>query len=425
MDKSPIKINISGSKSITNRILILCALSNQKILIKNIGICEDVICMIDSLKKLGIKILRKGNDLEITGNNGNFAKQNKKLIKLNTKNAGTTTRFLTALCVFCKNNILIDGNSRIKERPIKELTDALKNLGANIKTDNGYLPLKISPTVKTGGSIKIKGNISSQFISALLLTQFLSKQNTVINIEQKLYSRPYIEMTIKLLNQLGIKVLNKNFKQLMIKGNQVPKSQKIIKIEPDASSASYIGEFCAINKKSAIIENLNKNSIQGDIKFLDYLKKMGCKISNEKEGIKITGPKLLKPLGKIDFNETPDLVMTFAVLAMFAKGKTKICNIENLRIKESDRISALENEIKKFGIKVNTGKDFIEIQGSREILEKNHLSKITINTYNDHRIAMCFGVLRNLFPNMKIENPSCVKKSYVNFWNDTVKLNSI
>lgn len=403
MSNKIIKISVPGSKSITNRVLPLLALSKQKTILKNIGICDDTMYMTKALKKL------------------KFTKQSKP-IKIFTGNAGTTTRFLTAFSTLTKNKVIITGDSRMNKRPIGELTKALNLLGAKVETKNVFPPITIHPQKIQGGKIHIPGNISSQYISALLITLPFAKKNSELIIDKKLLSKPYIEITLKVLQQFKIKIVNKNFAHFKIQGNQKISAPKTFVIESDASSASYSAAYTALHPgKSVLLKNIHKNSIQGDIKFLDFLKKMGCKISHKKEGTQITSPKILKSLGTVDMNGTPDLVMTFAVLAMFVKGKTRITNIANLKIKESDRISALESEISKFKVRIKTSKDFIEITGDPSKL-KNTKSSILINTYNDHRIAMSFGILTDLIPNLKIENPNCVRKSYTTFWKDLKKI---
>lgn len=400
-----IKITVPGSKSIANRALLLNALTGNKTKLKNLPKCNDTKYMINGLKEL-----------------------TKKSPKLDTGNAGTTTRFLTAYATLLNKKVIIDGDKRMRERPIQALADALNKLGAKVQTENGCPPATIYPQKPIGGEIKLPGNISSQYLSAILMIAAFCPQKTIIRIEQKLYSKPYIEMTIKLMKRFRIRITNKNFRQFVIQP-QTPRPPSTYTIEADASSASYIGAFAALNpKKLVILKNINKKSIQGDIKFLDYLKKMGCKIGYTRLDTKIQGPKKLKSLGIIDMNNTPDLVMTFAVLAAFAAGKTKITNIGNLRIKETDRLKALENELKKLGVKVQTGIDYIEIQGRREASPQGErsvlspISKITIHTYNDHRIAMAFGILTSQFPQIRIENPNCVSKSYTTFWRDLKKL---
>jgi len=400
-----IQIQVPGSKSITNRVLPLLVLCKKKTSIKNIGICDDTSYMIKALKKL------------------KFKKQSNP-IKIFTGNAGTTTRFLTAFSTLTENTVIIEGDKRMNTRPISELTKALNSLGAKVETKNGCTPVKIHSKKIQGGKIHIPGNISSQYITALLLTLPFAEKNSELIIDKKLLSKPYVEMTIKLLQQFGIEIVNKNFAHFKIKGNQTIKPPKTFIVESDASSASYLAAHATLHPgKPVMLKNIRKNSIQGDIKFLEYLRKMGCEIVETKIGTIVKGTKNIKSLGKVDMNETPDLVMTFTILAMFTKGKTIIHNIENLRIKESDRISALETEIRKFGIKVKTGKDFIEIIGDPKKIH-SITSPITIETYNDHRIAMSFAVLKDTVPKLKIENPSCVNKSYPTFWKDLKKLTS-
>lgn len=448
--KKAISITTPGSKSITNRVLVLAALSNRKTTIKNAANCDDTNYMVRALNKLGVKTVQKGSTITVHGrtNPTNTVKS-----KLFTGNAGTTTRFLAAFCTLLGRKIEIDGDKRMRERPIGELLKVLNTLGAKVTSKTGCPPFTVHPDKLIGGSCNLPGNISSQYLSAILLTTPFAQKDTIINIEQELYSKPYIEMTIKVLKDFGIKVLNKNFRQFVIRGNQKIKAIKSYTVESDASSASYIGAYAALNPEKDIkIENLSHKSIQGDIKFLDYLKKIGCKITypakTSDKTIYIKGPNKLKSLGMVDMNKTPDLVMTFAVLALFTPGKTKIINIANLRIKETDRIAALKNELSKLGAKVKEGKDFIEIESSTEFLEfvqfnrlktvpqnkqknkkKSHQKiqesakiKVLINTYNDHRIAMAFGILRNILTNLKIQNPKCVSKSYTTFWEDLKQL---
>lgn len=396
--KKPIEIKVPGSKSITNRALVFSAMANGETVIENAAICDDTKYMLRALKKL---------------------KQKKNPIKIYTGNAGTTTRFLTALATITDNTIEINGDKRMRERPIKELVKALNLLGANVKDTNGYLPITIYPQKPSGGKINLPGNISSQYLSAILMIAPRLDHTTIIKVDQKLYSKPYIDMTIKMAKSFGIKIKNKNFEQFIIKPQKIT-APKVYKVESDASSASYPAAYAALRaQKPVLLIDIKKDSLQGDIKFLEFLKKMGCKITKHKKGTIITGLKKLKSLGKVDMNQTPDLVMTFAVLALFTPGTTTITNIENLRIKETDRIAALKNELKKLGAVIETGKNYIKIQGLKEI---NHKKSVTIETYNDHRIAMSFGILKDIFPNIKIKNPNCVSKSYTTFWKDLKKL---
>ncbi len=389
-----VSISIPGSKSIANRALVLAHLSRNKTKFKNLPNCTDVTLMQKALKSL-----------------------NK--AKINTGDAGTTTRFITALATLQNRKITIDGTTHMRKRPIRPLITALNGLGAKVTSKTGCPPLTIHPKVPTGGQISLPGNISSQYLSALLMIAPTLEKETIINIEQKLCSTPYIDLTLEIMKDFGIKVTNKNYKQFKIKPQKIT-PQKTLSIEPDASSASYIGAFAAFHPKThVLLKGLNKNSIQGDISFLKHLKKMGCLITQKPTGTLIQGPKKLKSLGKIDMNETPDLVMTFAILAIFTEGKTTIKNIENLRIKETDRLKALKTELTKIGIKVKTTKNSITIIGDPNLTPK----KTTIETYNDHRIAMSFAIANTRLHTLIITNPTCVQKSYTQFWDDLAELN--
>ena len=409
------QIKLKGSKSITNRALLLSHLakiqSGKKTRLKNIGECDDTFYMQRGLAKLI----------------GPIAKEP---VRIYLGNAGTATRFLTALSTVTGKLVTITGCKRMKKRPIKHLVDALNKLGADIsyKSKQGYPPLQIKASKLKGGSVQIPGNISSQYISALLIISPLTQKGITIHIEEPIFSKPYIEMTIKLMKKFGIKVeASKNFKILKVKAGQKytpPKSGSLL-IEGDASSASYLGAYAALTPDRPVtISPIPTRSIQGDIAFITHLRKMGCRITHTGTKITIQGPKTLKPLGEIDMNKTPDLVMTFAVLAAFVPGTTRLTNIENLRIKECDRLHALKNELTKLGVKVTTGKDYIEIKGGHA-REKHALKKSAkINTYNDHRIAMATGVLKKtVLPRLRIQTPSVVRKSYPEFWSDLNKLN--
>lgn len=412
--KASRSIQVPCSKSILNRILILSALTNSSINIQNAELCDDTTYMIKGLEKLGHKIKYKNNTITFTPG------KNPEPAKIFTGNAGTTTRFLTAYSTLLASSITITGDKRMQERPILELVKALKTLGAKITCPTSCPPVKILPSVLQGGNLTLPGNISSQYLSAILMVAPFAQEKVTINIDQKLCSTPYVKLTLSTMKSFNLKVMNKKLKQFIITP-QKGKKLKNFTIESDASSGSYPAAFATLNpEREIILENLNKKSLQGDIKFLNYLNVMGAKITQSKNNLKIQGPKKLKSLGKVNMNETPDLVMTFAVLAMFTQGKTKIYDVENLRIKETDRLKALENEIKKFGIKVKTGKDFIEITGNPKLLENKKITQksIQIKTYDDHRIAMCFGILKNHFPKMVTENPLCVSKSYTSFWCD-------
>ncbi|MGB9664412.1 MAG: 3-phosphoshikimate 1-carboxyvinyltransferase [Ignavibacteria bacterium] len=398
------------SKSHTNRALILAALADGISIIKNYAICEDTIYMIKALKKLGVKIEHKEDELLVHGKAGKFNKQN---VKLYCGNAGTTFRFLTALSIFNQGEIILTGSKRMLERPIGDLVDALKQLDVKIESNNGYPPVKIFGGYFKPQTIRINAKKSSQFLSALLLIMPILGKNFSIELEDELPSLPYVKMTLQTLKDFGVKIHHSDFRKFFLKKDLKLKSTKII-IESDASSATYLLGAAAVLKKNIKVYGLKKNTTQADIKFLKVLEKMGCTVEWGKEFVKLRGKKIRGI--SIDMNDAPDSVPALTVVSLFAEGKTLIKNIENLRYKESDRIQALANELSKLGAKVRTGKDFIEINPTEKY------KPAVIETYNDHRIAMSFAIAQLKIPEIKIKNPECVKKSFPNFWSEFNKM---
>ncbi len=392
------------SKSLTNRALVLAAIANGKTIISNYAICDDTIYMIRSLKKFGVKIIEENSRLIVNGTGGNFKKDN---LTIYCGNAGTTFRFLTALSILNRGKVVLTGSKRMLQRPIGSLVDALKQLDVKIESNNGFPPVTIESGKFKPEKIKINPAISSQFLSALLMIMPVLGKDFSIEIDGELPSLPYVTMTLQVLKKFGVKIEHNHFRFFYLKNNLKLNRTEIF-IESDASSATYFLGSAAILKKSIRVNGLSKNSIQADLKFIRVLEKMGCEISWGKNSLTLRGKKL-KGIS-IDMNDAPDSVPTLAVVSLFAEGKTVIKNIGNLRFKESDRISALANEIRKLGTEVIAGEDYLEIHPS-----KNY-KPATIETYNDHRIAMSFALCQLIISGVKIKNPECVKKSFPNFW---------
>ncbi|QJC36582.1 3-phosphoshikimate 1-carboxyvinyltransferase [Enterobacteriaceae endosymbiont of Donacia simplex] len=410
-------IFLPGSKSISNRVLLLSALAKGNTKLINLLNSDDINHMLNALKKLNIKFILSKSKTEclIIGNNGIF--KPKKKLKLFLGNAGTVIRPLTAvLSLNSECDIILTGEPRMKERPIKHLVDSLKNGGAIIN----YLEKKNFPPIHIKGGfqgtkiLEIEGSISSQFLTSLLIICPLIKQNTLINITNNLVSKPYIDITIKLMKIFGIHVENHNYQQFKISGQQNYISPGKYIIEGDASSASYFLSAAAIKGGTVKLNNINKNSIQGDIKYVNVLQKMGAIINYGKNYISCT-KNTLKSIN-MDLNNIPDVAMTIAVTSLFAKGITTIKNIYNWRVKETDRLKAMSNELKKTGAKIITGYDYIIIYPPKQIKE------VIIETYNDHRIAMCFSLLSLSNNSVSIINPNCTSKTYPNFFKDFKKI---
>ena len=404
------QVTLPGSKSITNRILLLSAIADGATTIIGPLISDDTLHMIDALKKLQVDLTQKDNgDILIHGTRGNFKNKSAEIF---LGNAGTAFRPLTAALSFSKGQYTLSGLPRMHERPIKDLVDALLQLNADITYlgQEGYPPLKISPSeIMINGPIKIRGDISSQFLTSLLMAMPLTKKEVVIEIEGDLISKPYIDITLNFMARFGIHVKKIDWKHFVIPGSTSYVSPGEIFVEGDASSASY---FLAAGALAGDIEvkGIGRNSIQGDVKFAEALVLMGADINILEASIQVTKVAALQAIN-LDCNHIPDAAMTLAVLALFAKGTTKLLNIGSWRVKETDRIKAMATELRKLGAAVTEGNDFIEITPPLKI--KEH---VEIDTYDDHRMAMCFSLvsLRNI--PITINDPACVNKTFPTYF---------
>lgn len=384
-------VNIPGSKSLTNRALIMASLSDGKSVIKNYSKSNDSIVLIKALKKLKIEIIENDNELKITGNMGEFKPFNG---RLDVEEAGTAMRFLTSLVVLVPGRVSLTGSKRLMERPINELKEALLKIKA--------------------GEVSIKGDISSQFISSLLMIAPVLEKGLKIKIIGKLVSRSYIDMTIDLMKKFGVRVKNNKYKSFLVKNQKIISTDYLV--EGDASGASYFWAIAAVTGCQIKVKNINPDSVQGDVKFPDILKKMSCRVvKNTKENwIMVKGPKKLKPV-MVDMSLMPDTAQSLAVVAAFARGTTKISGLSTLRIKETDRLKALQTELSKMKIESKIDESSIAIKGGQPY-------GAIIETYNDHRMAMAFAVAGTKISGVIINNPEVVGKSFPEFWE---KFNSL
>lgn len=406
---------VPGSKSYTNRALLISALAKGKSVLYKPLISDDTRYMIKALRQLGVKIAVKKKSIEVWGNGGQFIKKpGKHIPKIYLGNAGTAVRFLTAALTLYPGQIEITGNERMQKRPIQDLVDALVQLGVKVHAlkKNGCPPLITGGGLK-GGNVAIKASDSSQFLSALLMVAPYAQKPVVIKVSKELTSRPYIDMTLSIMERFGAQVINKNYREFQVFYNYEPLKYTI---EPDASSATYPYALAALHQSTVQIPNLDCDSQQADMFFLHVLKIMGCTVDIFR-CLKVRGPKKLLPLGKIDLNRCPDAAMTVAILAALAKGKSTLTGLATLRLKETDRLHALAVELTKVGVKVVEKKDALIIDGNPETLHG-----ATIETYDDHRMAMCFGILGTCVPGITILNAECVSKTYPTFWKDIQKL---
>ena len=414
------KIRVPGSKSITQRALICASIADGVTKIKNPLICEDTELLINALKELGIKIIQGDDEIYVSGNKGIFKSFGEKRIYMG--NNGTGLRFLITLAGFYPDKVTIFGNERLNQRPVDELVESLKRANGEVE----YIENKGFPPVMVGSfkdriknEISIKAKKSSQSVSSLLLSGVLFKNGLKLNVNEDIPSKPYVEMTIQIMKEFGVNV--KSEKNILIVPKKIYKSIDF-KVEGDFSSSSYFFIIPFFKETPITVENLNyKRSPQPDKHFLNILIEMGAKIEINYNSVTVY-PSKLRPI-EVNMAEIPDVVPTLAVLSSIVKGETLIKNIEHLRYKESDRINAIEVNLKKFGIDVESGKDYLKIIGKdkREIIKFCKIP-IKIETFNDHRIAMSFAVFKLLGLNIDFDNKECVKKSFPDFWEKFKKI---
>lgn len=405
--KKPAKatVEIPGSKSYTNRALVMAALTKGSVSLANPLYSEDTEAMLGCLKALGIHIETFADKIIVHGDlsdiqNGSF--------ELYANDSGTTIRFLLALLCLAPGTKLLKGSTRLNERPIKDLVDALKCLGAKIDylEKEGQSPLQIHPSsLCSANSITIDASMSSQFYSALLMIAPMLK-GLKIHSREVIISRPYVDMTIDAMRQWGIDVLQMEDGSYHVQSGQHYKKD-LYTIEGDYSSAGYFFAAAVLTQSTISLKNLNPDSLQADRKFLDILSSMGNEIKIDDDVITITGKQILPH--SIDMEDCPDQVQTMAVLAAFAKGTTVISGVRSLRLKETERVLALKTELAKMDIKTEDTHDTLTIYGGNP-------RAATIDTYEDHRMAMAFAVAGTKLSGMKINNPEVVNKTFPGFW---------
>jgi 3-phosphoshikimate 1-carboxyvinyltransferase len=410
-------LEVPGSKSYTNRALITAALASGVSTITSASLSTDSDAMIKALRLLGVSIEEQqtpaGTTLVVDGCGGAFTPYKG---EIDVGPAGTTMRFLTALCAGIPGiDVILKGNERMHVRPIRELATALQALGAEIDYlgTEGCPPLHIhSRSHLKGGAIAVDGSVSSQFISALLLTAPLNSAKLCIEIRGEQISKPYIDMTIQSIAEFGVTISNDKYQRYTYAPGQQFKAQAF-QVEGDASGASYLWGLAAISGGQITVRNVNPRSAQGDIHFPEILARMGCSVSQESRSITVRGAKKLSAID-IDMSSMPDTAQTLAVIAACAEGTTTIRGLSTLRVKETDRIEERHTELEKLGISSETGPDYLIVHGGAP-------SGATIKTYDDHRMAMSFAMLASKFSGIEIEEPQVVDKSFPNFWDMLIK----
>ncbi|BCO26568.1 3-phosphoshikimate 1-carboxyvinyltransferase [Rhodoferax lithotrophicus] len=414
-------ITLPGSKSISNRVLLLAALCQGTTTLHDVLDSDDTRVMLAALTTLGCRIAQTGNTVVIEGLGGQPAQKQAHLFM---GNAGTAIRPLTAALALMGGSFELSGVPRMHERPIGDLVDALRQLGCQIDYTgkDGYPPLHIGqPQLKLDAPIKVRGDVSSQFLTALLMAlPLVAKQAIVIEVVGELISRPYIEITLNLLARFGIQIQREGWQRFTVPAGCQYQTPGTLYVEADASSASYFIAAGAIAKsttgtKSIKILGLGADSIQGDIRFIEAAQAMGAKVSSGPNWLEVSqGQWPLKAID-LDCNHIPDAAMTLAVMALYAQGTTTLRNIASWRVKETDRIAAMACELRKFGATVVEGADFIQVTPPASPADWKTGS---IHTYDDHRIAMCFSLAAfnpAQWP-VRIEDPKCVAKTFPDYF---------
>lgn len=399
------EVTVPGSKSYTHRILIASALSDGICTIHNGLKSEDTLLTLKALRQLGIRIDLDDDRFVVYGTNG--------AIKPCTDpvylgNSGTSMRLLTAVAALGKGSCILTGAKRLQERPIQDLIDGLKQIGVSARAvnNNGCPPVEIKGGDIEGGSIALKCSISSQYLSALLLIAPYTKKGVEINVIQGPVSRPYVDMTVEVMERLGVGVRRAGYERFRVQSGQAYRAGSYT-VEPDCSQAGYFWAAAAITGAGIKVKGTNRNSRQGDVRFVEILEAMGCKISHEKDGIKVSGKDLAAVTA--DMADMPDMVPTLAVVAAFAKGTTVIENVAHLKAKESDRLGSVVKELSKMGIAAACSDTGMIITGGNP-------RGAEIDTYEDHRIAMSFALSGLKVPGIFIKDERCVEKSFPNFW---------
>ena len=406
-------VRLPGSKSISNRVLLLAALAEGETEIRDLLLSDDVERMLDALQTLGVCWERNGDSLDyrVRGVGGPFPVKHAELF---LGNAGTAFRPLTAALALSGGEYRLSGVPRMHERPIGDLVDALRALGADIRctANEGYPPLHLRPaSIRPGGVVRVRGDVSSQFLTALLMALPLTGVETTVEVVGELISKPYIRITLELMARFGVQVEQHGWERFVVPGGARYRSPGTVFVEGDASSASYFLAAGAIGGGPLRVEGVGRASIQGDVRFADALALLGARISMGDNWIEASAPDSgrLKAFD-LDLNHIPDAAMTLAVAALFADGPCRLRNIASWRVKETDRIAAMATELRKLGAEVEEGADELLVRPPAQV------QVATIDTYDDHRMAMCFSLVSLAGVRVRINDPKCVNKTFPSYF---------
>ena len=396
---------VPGSKSYTHRMLIAAALADGACEVRNPLHSEDTLITRRCLSEMGVSIEEARDHLRIQGTSGRLRSPEN---PVDLGNSGTSMRLMAAVAALGQGVCVLTGSQRMQQRPIQDLLVGLNQMGVGARSVNadGCPPIEITGGGLKGGSVTIDCRISSQYLSALLMIAPFAKETVTITVSGGLVSRPYVDMTIAVMEEFGIAVDRNGYERFVVTGGQAYRAGDHA-VEPDCSQAGYFWAAAAISGAGVTVAGTSKTSLQGDVRFAECLAAMGCRVAEHGDGIEVSGGPLTGVI--VDMADMPDMVPTLAVVAAFAHGATVIENVAHLRAKESDRLGAVAAELMKMGIEADCTDSGLRIVGG-------HPQGAAIDTYDDHRIAMSFALAGLKVPGIKIKDETCVKKSFPNFW---------
>ncbi len=403
-------VRLPGSKSISNRVLLLAALAAGRTTVRGLLDADDTRVMLDALERLGVRCARAGGALLVDGAGGPFPGRRAELL---LGNAGTAFRPLTAALAFCGGDYRLSGVPRMHERPIGDLVDALNAIGARIDYlgERGFPPLAVHPgAIRLDRAVRVRGDVSSQFLTALLMALPLADCAATIEVEGELISKPYVEITLNLMRRFGVEVVRQDWRAFHVPRGRYASPGEIF-VEGDASSASYFLAAGALGGGPVRVEGVGRDSIQGDLRFVEVLERMGARVALGADWIEArSGAGRLRAID-MDMNHIPDAAMTAAVMALFADGPSTIRNVASWRVKETDRLAAMATELRKLGAQVDEGADSLRIVPPAKLNEA-----AAIDTYDDHRMAMSFSLAALGGVAVTINDPDCVAKTFPGYF---------
>ena len=403
-------LSVPGSKSLTNRALVVAALADGVTTLRGGLVAEDSEVMVRALTDLGIEVKVDGTTFTVHGRGGRIPNAN---VELDLRLSGTSVRFLTALVALGRGRYVLDGNERMRQRPIQDLLSALKPLGVTTGTrfETGSPPVVVEASGLRGGETTISGERSSQYLSALLMTAPYAENPVTVRVTGELQSKPFIDMTVKLMSDFGVGLERRGYETFTV--HPAVYEPRDYLVEGDAMAAGYFWAAAAVTGGRVKVQNVGAASVQGDKRLAEVLGEMGCTVVWTLESCEVVGPPPGELMGgTFDLNDMPDQAQTLAVVALFACQPVRIENVWNLRIKETDRLSALHTELKKFGAQVEEGDDFIVVHPLLGELPKG----VEVDTYGDHRMAMAFALAGLRVENVTIRDPACVAKTFPEFF---------